>query len=299
LVQPPLFYLKYIYNFYCKYNKTIKMKRIVLFTLILISGFSFQVLAQSNLLITPMRVIFDGAKQNQELNLVNLGKDTATFSISVIQYNMKEDGSFVKIVNTDAMKMSAEPFLRIFPRQVTLAPGEPQVIMLQCKRRADMIAGEYHSHLYFRAEKNPSTLGFKKPDQDTSQLSIQLTPLYGLCIPIIIRSGETNVSATLSDLKLESLKESSQYLQLTINRSGNFSTYGDIIVDYLPNQGKQVQIAAIKGVGVYTDINKRNIVIKLDSPTSTPLPKGKLKVRYVTNDGAKKPIVYAVGELDV
>jgi hypothetical protein len=275
------------------------MKRIVLFTLILISGFNLKILAQSNLLVTPKRVIFDGAKQNQELNLVNIGKDTATFSISIIQYNMKEDGSFVKIENADKMQMSAEPFLRIFPRQVTLAPGEPQVIMLQCKRRADMLAGEYHSHLYFRAEKSSTPLNLKNPNQDTTQLSIQLTPLYGLCIPIIIRSGETNVIATLSDLKLESLKESSQYLQLTINRSGNFSTYGDIIVDYFPVQGKQYQIGLLKGVGVYTDINKRNIVIKLDSPTSTIFKKGKLKVRYITNDGAKKPIVYAVGELDV
>jgi len=275
------------------------MKRLILFTLILSTAFSYQSIAQSNLLITPMRIVFDGAKQNQELNLVNIGNDTATFSISIIQYNMKEDGSYVKIEHTDAMPMSAEPFLRIFPRQVTLAPGEPQVIMLQCKRRADMTAGEYHSHLYFKAEKSNNPIAEKKSEKGSTQLSIQLTPLYGLCIPVIIRSNEVNVSATLSNLKLDGSKESSQYLQLTINRSGNISTYGDIIVDYIPVQGKQVQIGKIRGIGVYTDINKRNIVIQLNTPTNTTLGKGKLKVRYITNDENKKPVVYAVGELDV
>ena len=275
------------------------MKKIVFLTLILIPAFSINVLAQCNLLITPMRVVFDGAKQNQELSLVNIGKDTATFSISLMQYNMNEDGNLVKIERIEEMQRSAVPYLRIFPRQVTLAPGEPQVIMLQFRRSADMSANEYHSHLYFRAEKNNDPLGFKKPDQDTTQLSIQLTPLYGLCIPIIIRTNEAKVSTTLTNLKLESQEESSHYLKLTINRAGNVSTYGDIIVDYIPLQGKEVQIAAIRGVGVYTDITKRNITIKLNNPTSTTLTKGKLKIRYITNEENKKPVVYAVGELDV
>jgi hypothetical protein len=282
--------------FFSEFNKISEMKRIVLFTLILIIGFSIQSLAQCNLLITPMRVVFDNAKQNQELNLVNIGKDTATFSISFLQYNMKEDGGFVKSENANDLTMSAEPYLKIFPRQVTLAPGEPHVIMLQCRRKSDMSTGEYHSHIYFRAEKNTSQLGLKKPDNDSSQLSIQLTPLYGLCIPVIIRSNDANVNTSLSDLKLE---QSSEYLKLTINRSGNISTYGDIIVDFIPALGKQIQIGTVRGVGVYTNINKRNVVIKLNNPTSTTLGKGKLKVRYITNEENKKPVVYAVGELDV
>ena len=275
------------------------MKRSILFIIILITGTTLQSLAQGNLLITPMRIVFDGAKQNQVLNLVNTGTDTATYSISLVQFNMKEDGTFVKIENPDEFQMSAKPYLRIYPLQITLAPGEPQVIMIQCRRKADMLAGEYRSHLYFRAEKNNTPLGFKKTVQDTTQLSIQLTPVYGLCIPIIIRTSDANVSTTLSDLKLESPQESPQYLKLTINRSGNISTYGDIIVDYIPAQGKQIEISKIRGVGVYTDIFKRNIVLKLNSTSGVPLSKDKLMVHYITNDDTKKPVVYADGQLDL
>ena len=102
------------------------MKRIVWIILISTLGLCYSSQAQGDLLITPSRVVFEGNKQKEEVSLVNMGKDTATYSISFIQYNMKEDGSFVLIDKPDSGQMFAEPYLRIFPRQVTLAPGEPR-----------------------------------------------------------------------------------------------------------------------------------------------------------------------------
>ena len=126
--------------------KTNAMKRVlslIVFTLIVAQAF-----AQGDLLVTPKRVVFEGNTQREELSLVNMGKDTATYSISLLQKNMKEDGSFVTIEKPSDVKMSAEPYLRIFPRTVTLAPGEPQVIMIQCRRNPYMASGESRSHLY-------------------------------------------------------------------------------------------------------------------------------------------------------
>jgi P pilus assembly chaperone PapD len=137
------------------------MKRIVWIIMIFILGLCYSSLAQGDLLITPSRVVFEGSKQKEEVNLVNTGKDTATYSISFVQYNMKEDGSFVLIEKPDSGQMFAEPFLRIFPRQVTLAPGEPQVIIVQFRRKPDMADGEYRSHLYFRSEKITCLWGLK------------------------------------------------------------------------------------------------------------------------------------------
>ncbi len=71
-------------------------------------------MAQSDLLITPIRVVFEGNKQKEALNLVNMGKDTATYSISFIQYNMEEDGSFIVIETPDSGQMFADPYLTDF-----------------------------------------------------------------------------------------------------------------------------------------------------------------------------------------
>lgn len=256
-------------------------------------------MAQGDLLVTPTRVVFEGNKQMEELNLLNMGKDTATYSITYVQKNMQEDGSFVNILKPDSGQMFADPYLRVYPRQVTLAPGEPQVIMLQCRRKPDMLPGEYRSHLFFRSEKDYEPLGIRNPAKDSTLLSVQLIPIFGMSIPVIIRSGVVNVSSVLSDLKLGIQQDTVQTLKLTILRTGNISTYGDIKVEYIPVQGKPYQVGAVAGIGVYTNINKRNVVIKLRNTTGGKLKKGKLRVQYISNDENKKPVVYAEGELDI
>lgn len=275
------------------------MKRRLLVMLITMLSLSLQSFAQADLLITPIRVVFEGNKQKEELNLANIGKDTAIYSITFVQKNMKEDGSFVNIEKTDSGQMSAEPYLRIFPRMVTLAPGEAQIIALQYRRKPDMAAGEYRSHLYFRSEKSYKPLGMGNAERDSTTLSVQLIPIFGMSIPIIIRTGAVNVSATLSDLKLDSQQNTIQNLKLTIHRTGNISLYGDIIIQYIPVQGKPYQIGRVAGVGVYTDINKRYMVVKLNNTSGKPLKNGKLKVQYISKGETKKPVVYAEGELDI
>jgi hypothetical protein len=161
-----------------------------------------------------------------------------------------------------------------------------------------MPAGEYRSHLYFRAEKNYRPLGMKNADSDSALLSVQLIPVYGISIPVIIRSGAVSVSTTLSNLKLDIRQEDFQNLNLTINRTGNISIYGDIIIEYIPAQGKSYEIGTVKGVGVYTNISERNMAVKLNNTNGKPLTNGKLKVQYVSNDETKR-VVYADAEMDI
>jgi hypothetical protein len=273
-------------------------KKILIIFLIFFSAINYQSFAQGDLLITPKRVVFEGNKQRETLNLVNIGADTATFSISFVQYNMAENGSFITIDTPDSGQMFADPYLRIFPRTVTLAPGEPQVIMMQYRRRADMLAGEYRSHLYFRSESNYKALGQENSLSDSTLLSVQLIPVYGISIPIIIRNGEVEMKVTISDLELETQQDGSQILKLALNRTGNISVYGNIQIEYIPTQGRSFEIGGIKGVGVYTNINKRNISVRLNNTTENRLTNGMLKVTYISNDGSKK-IEYAQFEFAI
>jgi hypothetical protein len=274
------------------------MIRILFILLIFLPGLRFQSLAQGDLVISPTRVMFEGNKQKEELNLVNIGKDSAIYSISFVQYNMKEDGNYVIIEKPDSGQMFADPYLRIFPRKVMLAPGESQVVMLQCRRKPNMLAGEYRSHLYFRSEQNYKPLGMNNSATDTTQISVQIIPVFGISIPVIIRSGIVNVSATLTGLKLENRQDTMPCLNLTINRMGNCSIDGCIIIKYITTQGLSYEIGTVKNVRVYTNINRRNIVVKLNNTSGKKLTNGKLKVQYVSND-EKKVVVYAEGAMDL
>lgn len=259
--------------------------------------FSVPITAQGDLMITPTRVVFEGNKQKEELNLANMGNETATYSISFVQKTMKEDGSFENIEQIDSLALYADPYLRIFPRTVTLEPRESQSVIVQFRRKANMQAGEYRSHLYFRSEKDYTPLGQDKTVKDSTLLSVSITPIFGMSIPIIIRTGEVSVSASLSNIKLETSANNTQNLLFTINRIGNISLYGDISIQLFPEKGTPFEIGALNGVGVYTSINQRKMNIQLTNPKEEKLPKGKLKITYTSkNDG--NSVVYCVEELD-
>lgn len=259
---------------------------------------STPVLAQGDLMITPTRVVFEGNKHKEELSLANMGNETATFSISFVEKIMNEDGSFENVPPQDSVPSSAQPYLRIFPRQVTLAPRESQSVIVQFRRKAGMPSGEYRSHLFFRSEKEYKPLGQDKTARDSTALSVSITPIFGMSIPIIVRTGEVTATASLSHLKLETLQDQSQNISFTVHRTGNSSLYGDFKLMFAPEKGTPFEVGALNGVGVYTTIDKRELQIKLTTPSGVHLSKGKLLVTYTQkNEGVAA--IYCVNELAI
>lgn len=269
---------------------SVKQSRFLFQSLIvgLLLFISAQATAQGDLLISPLRVTFEGNKKSQEINLANVGKDTATFAVSVVDYRMNGDGSFEQITVPDSGQNFAGPYIRFFPRKVTLAPNEAQVVKLQVVKTAQMANGEYRSHLYFRAVPDEKPLG-ETPKQDTSGISISLKPIFGITIPVIIRVGENDANVTLSDLSF-TLSGDTAKLTMNLNRTGMMSVYGDLKVDYVSPSGKKTQVKIVKGVGVYTPIPVRRFSMELDADKKADYRKGKLHVTYTlqTSDKSEK-----------
>lgn len=237
-------------------------------------------MAQGNLLINPKRVIFDGSKRSQEITLANIGKDTARYVVSFIQNRMTEGGNFEQITQPDSGQNFADKYLRIFPRTVTLAPNEAQTVKVQISQSNKLLQGEYRSHLYFRAVPKENPLGEKSRETDTADVSVRLTAIFGISIPIIIRNGESTTRTSLSNLQLDSLPGDPMTLSLTFNRSGNMSLYGDITVEHISDEGKISKVSLIKGISVYTPNKIRNLKIKLDNLSGVNYQSGKLRVNY-------------------
>ncbi len=261
------------------------MKRKVGFVLglfALITGLPQLVSAQGNLLVAPIRVVFEGAKQKEDLNLTNIGQDTAVYLISFIHYKMKEDGSFLQIENADTLTTRADKYLRIFPRKVVLPPGESQTIRMQYRKPTDLKDGEYRSHLYFRAEKEVSALGMNTASSDTTKMSVSITPVFGISIPVIIRNGNLDYKMSLSDAKLTTVNDTISNLTFNINRTGNRSAYGNLMVEFVPAVGKSFVVGLANGVGVYTDLSARTFSMSIRNRVDQRLKNGKLVIHYST-----------------
>jgi len=257
------------------------MKNIFTVAVLFAASFFQNAFGQGDLLVSPVRVVFEGNKQKEEISLVNIGNDTTTYSVSFIQYKMNEEGNFELIDGQAEGQMFADKYLRIFPRKITLAPRESQVVRIQLNRKPDMAPGEYRSHLYFRAEKetSPLDLGVKK---DEKLMSVKITPVFGISIPVIVRSGDVKATTDLSDLRLEAQKDTLSNLRFVINRQGNISVYGDIIAEYVPVKGKPVQIGLARGVAVYTSVTKRNFNLRLSSLKNVDLNSGKIRLKFTS-----------------
>lgn len=226
--------------------------------------FPVAVFAQGDLLITPRRVVFEGTKRSIDLNLANTGQDTSTYAISLIQMKMKEDGGFESITEPDPGQRFADQFVRFFPRSVTLGPNETQVVKIQLLRTGSLTEGEYRSHFYFRSVPESKPLGEEEAVRDTTNISVKLTPIFGITIPVIIRVGESTCKVTISDLKLETLNDTVPRLGMTLNRSGNMSVYGDLVVEHISSTGKITRIGLVSGVAVYTPNTLRRFQLNLN-----------------------------------
>ena len=254
--------------------------------------------AQGDLMITPRRIVFEGNRDRQEITLANTGNDTARYTVSFVQYRMNEDGSFTQITEPDPGQLFADPYLRYFPRTVTLAPRESQVLRMQLRRRPDMQPGEYRSHMYFRAVPEERALGEEDLIEDTTAIGIRLTPIFGITIPVIVRIGEVNVSVQLSNLKVSQREDGTQWLSLTFGREGNRSVYGDLIVEHTKPGKEPLQVGIVRGIAVYTPNTLRNFSLQLRPPEGVNLSSGKLTVRYISGSEAS-PEVFATSELSL
>ncbi|MDP3399316.1 MAG: hypothetical protein Q8S23_09275 [Bacteroidales bacterium] len=254
--------------------------------------------AQGNLLITPRRIVFDGTRRVMELNLANTGVDTARYNISLLHYRMNEDGTFTEITEPDPGQNFADKNIRFFPRSVTLGPNEAQSVRMQVTNQDRLAPGEYRSHVYFRSVPNLIALGEEVQRADTTSVSVQLIPIFGITIPVIIRIGENNTKVNLSDFSHHNSGDTTSIIEFKINRSGNMSVYGDIKVTHISDSAKETEVGVLNGLAVYTPNPFRRIIIELNRDKSVDYKKGRIKITY-TSQSDTRPEIYAQTEYEL
>jgi hypothetical protein len=251
--------------------------------LLLFSLFPVLSYSQGDLMVMPKRLVFDGTQRAQEIHLINTGRDSSTYAISFVQYKMTKAGSFEEVIEPEAEQRFASEFLRYYPRIVTLPPNEAQTLRVQVTRTNNLTEGEYRSHLYFRAiEKRGELENLQENSGDN--LSIKIKTVFGISIPVIIRNGDDSTYIEFSDLILNQDKEVPE-LTMVLNRKGNMSVYGNLLITYISPEGRATEISMIKGIAVYTPNKQRIFTMTLNKTEDIDFNKGKIKILYKNESG--------------
>jgi len=278
--------------------KKYQHKYLFFYFFLALSLLTMQAKAQGDLLIYPKRVVFEGAKRSHTLNLANSGRDTVRYLISVVQVRMSAAGAFENITQPDPGQNFAIKYFRFFPRSIVLAPNEAQSVKIQLVNTNELVPGEYRSHIYFRAEPDKKPLGEEAAARDSTSISVNLVAVFGLSIPVIIRIGESTTNVSLSGAVFKLTEESVPSLEITFNRSGNMSAYGDVAVDHISALGKVTRVGIAKGMALYTPNLLRHFKLVLDKSKGVDYHQGKLHITYTTQPDAKS-IKMAETELEL
>ena len=227
---------------------------------------------------------------------MNRGSEPATFRVSFTRLRMKADGSFEEVAEPVPGERFADPLIRYSPRQVTLPPGQSQVVRLMLRKPRDLEDGEYRSHLLFQAlpPATSSSIENIAADAPAEGITVQITPLVGVSIPVIVRHGELDSAVTLSDAQIvagadgrpgsiptNASSEGRPVVAVTLNRSGSGSVYGDFRVTFTPAGGEPLVVAQANGVAVYANLDRRQFRSPLSLPAGIELANGSLDIAYI------------------
>lgn len=239
-----------------------------------IMGASPPAVAAGDLLVAPTRIVLDG-RRGAEVILNNIGAEEATYRISLELRRMSEIGRLEDILPeaaSDKEKVALE-IIRFAPRRVTLPPNQPQSIRVGLQGTETLPDGEYRAHMLFRAI--PKTPEATAEGDVSNGLKINLIPVYGVTIPVIIRKGELRATAAIANAVIARDNEG-QTLQFDLSRQGAKSVFGEV---HITRPGVAEPLLVAKGIAVYPELASRQVSLPLDAAAAAKMP-GEVVISY-------------------
>ncbi len=225
-----------------------------------------------DLLVAPTRVVLNG-RRGTEVILNNIGDDVATYRVSAELRRMTPEGKLEDVTEPNAAEKAAQEMILFAPRKVTLPPNQPQAIRLSARAPEGLPDGEYRVHMLFRAIPAPQPAAAPKK---VDGVAFQLRPIYGVTIPVIVRFGNLEAKAALSNVR-KVTQDGKPAIALDISRSGERSTFGEVRVF---KAGVADPIAKVAGIAVYTEVGQRSVIVPID-PAKLANATGQVTVQYV------------------
>lgn len=231
----------------------------------------FSAQAQAVLMITPFRVVLDEKTRTAEVTLLNTTEVTNVYRMSWQDKEQTSLGSYVNVEMAEENKHGVSEMVRQSPRKVTIEPGKYQRIRLRLRIPSDLPDGEYRSHLVMKMVDED----VKKKEEvreEVNEVMVRLTAKMSFSIPIMVRKGQNNSTASISTMDLDTSEPNKPKLTVGLAHSGEYSSYGSVKV-YMKNgaRGDVVEIADVGNVALFRETALRELTVPL---TVSSIPRG-------------------------
>jgi fimbrial chaperone protein len=241
--------------------------------LLLLVNFCTQVSA--NLLVSPTRVIFEGRDRTKDIVLINTTNDERSYRIGWEEKAVNQGGRYIDITEGKT-NSAASSYIRYSPRQVTLKPGERQIVKLMLRRKNSMDRPEYRSHIMFTA------LPLIKNQKDLSAegVSLKVNILTSYSLPVMIRTATPDITVKIENITIKRENEAQPVIQVELSKTGVFSATGNINVYFRANgEEEEKKVGILNGVNIFHEASVLKAKIRWLNYTG-PL-EGTLRAKYV------------------
>lgn len=232
--------------------------------------------AQADLLVAPTRLVLDD-RGSTSVILSNIGDTEATYRIGAELRRMTPEGTLepVALDQANEIERAALEMVRFAPRRVVLPPGQPQSVRVSVRPAAELPDGEYRIHLTFNGIPDVAPVS-EDSDGQAQGLDIRLTAIYGISIPVIVRKGNVESAASISNPRVETGPEGNSFLKLDMARTGNGSTFGELVVT---RPGQSEPVYYVRGIAIYPELAARALTLNLTNEEAAQL-QGNLRFEY-------------------
>lgn len=248
------------------------------------------------LFVSPHRVVLSPDERTDVVSIANQSDRERKYEMIAVDQVMNENGVTQR---KDTFQYSAKRMLRFVPQRVTLKPGERQVVRIMARRPADLLDGDYHSHLLFREVPNKdktAELAGKGVADDAvdaakdKTLSFNIGTYFGVAIPVIVQSGQVESSLAMGNVALAPRLQADAplFAMVPFTRSGNAEASGFLKIHVLDAAGTSVS-SQVVWVRAYREVDAMTRRIQVALPQDMPT-NAKLRFDLFASDieGAKQ-----------
>ena len=223
--------------------------------------------AAADMLVSPTRAVLDQDNRSAEFTLRNTGDGPRTYRLEWVEQRMDASGGFVPIAEGEEWS-SAAAMLRYSPRQITVGPGENQLVRVKYRPPADVTAGEYRSYLRLQvlADVSEPAMVLEQGQTDGNGLGFRINMQMSFNIPVVVRHNAEPAKVRLKEVDVLQPDEEGQSLRLgvTLARRGQASSFGTVLVEMQRDRNSPLEtIGRRNGIAVFHEMSERRVIIPL------------------------------------
>ena len=187
--------------------------------------------------VSPVALYIDHRTRTGTLTLFNPGTAVEEVEIGfAFGYAQSDSTGLVQVVFSDepapAGEPSVVPYLRAFPRQLRLQPGERQVVRVLVTPPADLPAGEYWGRVMVTSRGGQPPI-----EERQGEISMQINLTTVIAVALNYRHGDVSTGLTLGSADATEMAETVE-LVTQLDRTGNAAFIGRLVAEIVGPDGE-------------------------------------------------------------